>query len=84
VHLRAPVQRLFNEVESVKGKPVQVVRDVDLSVPATTRKSLPGQFSSMHLMSIMDAAFRCIAPDSDRGIDLSKEYEAAMVMRGRM
>lgn len=41
-----------------------------------------GQFSGMHLVSIMYAAFKRIAPDVDGGIDLSKEYETALAMRG--
>jgi hypothetical protein len=63
---------------------VQVLRDIDLSVPATIRKSLPGLVSSMHLVPIMDAAFRSIAPDADLGIAVSKKYEVAMPVRVRM
>ena len=36
----------------------------------------------MHLVSIMYAAFKRIAPDVDGGIDLSEEYETALAMRG--
>jgi tetratricopeptide (TPR) repeat protein len=42
-----------------------------------TLKSLPGNFSGMHLVSIMYAGFKTIDPTMDAGIDLSAEYEAA-------
>jgi tetratricopeptide (TPR) repeat protein len=46
-------------------------------------RSLPGEFSGLHLCSIMFAAFKQFAPHEDVGIDFSKEYEAALEMRGR-
>jgi hypothetical protein len=45
-------------------------------------RSLPGEFSGLHLCSIMYAAFKQFAPGEDVGIDFSKEYEAAVSMRG--
>jgi tetratricopeptide (TPR) repeat protein len=45
-------------------------------------RSLPGKFSGLHLCSIMYAAFKQFAPGEDVGIDFSKEYEAAISMRG--
>ena len=47
-----------------------------------TLRSLPGKFSGLHLCSIMYAAFKQFAPHDDVGIDFSKEYEAAISMRG--
>ena len=44
--------------------------------------SLPGKYSGLHLCSIMYAAFKQFAPNEDVGIDFSKEYEAAVSMRG--
>ena len=44
-------------------------------------RTLPGQFSGLHLCSIMYAAFKQFAPNQDAGIDLSKEYDAAIAMR---
>jgi hypothetical protein len=38
---------------------------------------LGGQFSALHLVSIMYAAFRQIDPGVDIGLDLRREYEAA-------
>lgn len=45
-------------------------------------RSLPGTYSGLHLCSIMYAAFKQFAPHEDVGIDFSKEYEAAISMRG--
>ena len=36
-----------------------------------------GAYSGLHLISIMFAAFQQFAPDTDVGIDLSKEYRMA-------
>jgi len=44
-------------------------------------RSLPGEFSGLHLCSIMYTAFKRFAPNEDVGIDFSKEYEAALSMR---
>jgi tetratricopeptide (TPR) repeat protein len=43
-------------------------------------KSLSGQFSGLHLVCLMYAAFRAIDPNRDVGFDLSKEYKAALAM----
>ena len=40
-------------------------------------RALPGEFSGLHLVSLMYAAFQQIAPGTDVGIDLSAEYAAA-------
>jgi hypothetical protein len=40
-------------------------------------KSFAGQFSGLHLVCLMYAAFKSFAPETDIGFDLSKEYEAA-------
>ena len=47
-----------------------------------TLRSLSGEFSGLQLCSIMYAAFKQFAPNEDVGIDFSKEYEAAVSMRG--
>ena len=44
-------------------------------------KSLAGEFTGLHLISIMYAAFQEFAPQQDVGIDLSKEYAEAMQNR---
>ena len=40
-------------------------------------KAWAGDFTGLHLISIMHAAFQQFAPGTDIGIDLSKEYEIA-------
>jgi hypothetical protein len=37
----------------------------------------PGEYTGLHLISIMFAAFQQFAPDTDIGIDLSKEHRIA-------
>jgi tetratricopeptide (TPR) repeat protein len=48
-----------------------------------TLKSLPGNFSGMHLLSIMYAGFKAIDPTMDSGVDLSAEYAAALSMQSK-
>jgi Flp pilus assembly protein TadD len=52
---------------------------LDINDPAQkyTLKRLPGNFSGLHLVSIMYAGFKLLAPDQDAGIDLSREYSEA-------
>ena len=40
-------------------------------------KNLPGNFSGLNLVCLMYVAFKSIAPETDIGFDLSKEYAAA-------
>lgn len=58
------------------------MRGLDINDPAKkyTLKTLPGDFSGLHLVSIMYAAFRKTAPGTDVGIDLSQEYAQAVAM----
>ncbi|EWS65878.1 hypothetical protein Y695_00855 [Hydrogenophaga sp. T4] len=44
-------------------------------------KSLPGQFSGLHLLSIMYAAFRQIDPAMELGMDFEAEYQAAVELK---
>lgn len=57
-------------------------RDIDVNNPETkyTLRSIPGEFSGLHLMSLMYVAFKQIAPDYDIAFDLSAEYETALQM----
>ncbi len=52
---------------------------LDINDPSKkyTIKSLPGEFTGLHLCSIMYAAFKEFAPAEDVGIDFSKEYALA-------
>jgi tetratricopeptide (TPR) repeat protein len=54
-------------------------RGLDINDPAQKYelKTLPGQFSGLHLLAIMYAAFRQIDPSLDTGADFSREYEMA-------
>lgn len=45
-------------------------------------KSLPGDFSGLHLMSIMHAGIRMLDPVADPGTGLDREYEMALSLRG--
>lgn len=58
-------------------------RGLDINDPEQkySLRTMPGQFSGLHLCSIMYAAFKQFAPKEDVGIDFSKEYDAATSMR---
>lgn len=51
--------------------------DINDPTKRYTINSMPGEFTGLHLCSIMYAAFKQFAPKEDVGIDFSKEYEAA-------
>lgn len=76
---QAKVQQIGFEV-ALKG---QSGLDINDSEPKYTLKTLPGQYSGLHLVSIMYAAFKQIDSSMDAGIDLKAEYEAAMAMQKR-
>lgn len=54
----------------------------DSSVKYTLRTLPGGTFSGLHLLSIQYVAFQQIAPATDIGFDLSREYQAALKMFG--
>ena len=64
---------------ALKGQSGLDINDPD---PKYTLKSLDGEFSGLHLGSIMYAAFKQIDPTMNSGIDLQREYDAALAMRG--
>jgi tetratricopeptide (TPR) repeat protein len=51
--------------------------DINDPTEKYTLKAWPGNFSGLHLVSIMYAAFKQFAPNDDVGIDLTDEYRAA-------
>jgi len=51
--------------------------DTNDPTPKYQLKSLPGDFSGLNLVCYMYVAFKSIAPETDIGFDLSKEYAAA-------
>lgn len=57
-------------------------RGLDTNDPAQkySLKSLPGNYSGLHMVCMMYVGFRKIAPEHSIGFDLSKEYETAMSM----
>ncbi len=55
--------------------------DVNNSAPNYRLRTLPGEFSGLHLVSIMYVAFQQIAPGQDVGFNLAAEYEMALAMR---
>ena len=74
-----------------KAKPDDFIRDVTFEIALLgqgglditnaerkyTLKSLPGQFSGLHLVCIMYVGFRRIDPSVDIGMDVAREYVAA-------
>ena len=57
--------------------------DINDPTQKYTMKELPGNFSGLQLCCYMYAAFRRFAPGQDVGIDLSREYEAALSLRNK-
>jgi len=57
--------------------------DLNKTEPRYTLRTLPGDYSALNVVAIMYAAFRQFAPETDLGIDLSREYQAAVAMRAR-
>jgi hypothetical protein len=53
---------------------------LDINNPAKKYKlkNLPGEFSGLHLLAIMYAAFQQIDPSADLGADFSAEYKLAV------
>lgn len=45
-----------------------------------TLKTLPGEYSGLHLLCIMFVAFKAVAPDRDIGFDVAREYRTALAM----
>ena len=46
-------------------------------------KTLPGEFSWLHLLAIMHAGVRMFDPKADTGADFDKEYAMAKTMAGK-
>jgi len=57
-------------------------RGIDVNNPDSryTLKTLPGQFSGLHLLSIEYVAFKKFAPAQDIGFDLAAEYKMALTL----
>ena len=59
---------------------------LDINDPAKKYKlkSLQGEFSGLHLLSLMYTAFQQFKPGQDVGIDFSNEYQLAQGMHKKM
>jgi len=75
---RTEMQQIAFEI-AAKG---QSGLDTSDPAPKYQLKSLPGNFSGLHLVCLMYVAFKSIAPDTEIGFDLSKEYAAAQALHG--
>ncbi len=73
---REQIQQVGTEV-AVLG---QRGLDMNDSAPKYKLHSLPGQYSGLHLVCLMYAAFKALDPKLDAGIDLTNEYETAKAM----
>ncbi len=57
--------------------------DINDAAPKYQLKSLPGNFTGLHLVAMMYTAFRQMDPTLDAGADFSVEYEAALKSQGK-
>ena len=77
-------EEMTDEQIQAIGREIAILgmRGLDINDPSQkyTLKSLPGDFSGMHLVSLMYAAFQRVAPGTDVGIDLSREYAQAVAL----
>jgi Flp pilus assembly protein TadD len=69
-----------SEIQAI-GQEIAVLgmRGLDINDPSRkyTLRLLPGEFSGLHLVSMMYVAYQQFAPHLDVGIDLAAEYAAA-------
>lgn len=54
--------------------------DVNEATPQYTLRSLPGNYSGLHLLSLQYVAFKLLFPGQDIGFNLEQEYQAAQRM----
>lgn len=71
------------EVEAIGGEiAILGMKGLDINDPDQkyTLESLPGNFSGLHLLSLMYVAFKRVRPDADVGVDFSGEYAKARAL----
>ena len=77
-------ETMTDEEIQALGREIAILgmRGLDINDPSQkyTFNSLPGDFSGMHLVSLMYTAFQRVAPGTDVGIDLSREYAQAVAL----
>ena len=57
--------------------------DINDSAQKYTLRSLPGQFSGLHLLCLLFAGMKALDPNLETGIDLQLEYDLALGLRGK-
>ena len=57
--------------------------DVNDSTPRYRLRSLPGEFSGLHLVAVQYVGFKQINPQTDIGFDLAQEYEMAVSLHSQ-
>ena len=86
----AAAMRMFAQmpIEQVRKITFEIamlgMKGFDVNDPAQKYRlrSLPGEFSGLHLVCIMDVGTKLIDPSADTGFDLSREYEEAKKLFG--
>lgn len=70
------VQKIGIEIALLGTKGI----DVNSSAKQYTLRSLPGNYSGLHLLSLEYVAFKQFAPDQSIGFDLAAEYHMALTL----
>ena len=70
---RASIQKIAFEIAALGTKGL----DVNDPERKYRLRSLPGEFSGLHLVCLMYVGFQAIAPETSIGFDLRREYDAA-------
>jgi predicted Zn-dependent protease len=76
---RSQIQRAVIEIATLGTKGL----DVNNAARKYRLKSLPGEFSGLHLVCLMYVGFKIVAPQKDIGFDLSTEYAAAKLIHAK-
>jgi len=73
------IQKIAFEI----GKLGQTGLDINSPDQKYRLRTLPGQFSGLHLVCLMYAGFKIINPSLDIGMDFAKEYQMAKTLHGK-
>lgn len=83
-------------IRGFRGRPIEDVKQIAFEIATLGRggidvndlfrryrlDSLPGEFSGLQLVCLMYVGFQIVAPGTDVGIDLSREYSVALERAG--
>ena len=73
---------IIDQLEQLIDKELLFAEFESLSTHATFRLAeAPGEFTALKLDTFMYVAFQRITPETDIGMDFSREYEAAVSLR---